>query len=98
MTRDEAQACGQCECCEAWRRERDAALSTPAPVGEAERLREALTSAQKFIEYARHELQPKLRPFAQFPSQECADKELAKITAALASPAPVEPPPAKGKE
>ncbi len=24
MTRDEAQACGQCECCEAWRRERDA--------------------------------------------------------------------------
>lgn len=50
---------------------------------EGERYREALDSAKTFIEYARYELEAKLVMGSQFPSQECADKEIAKIQQAL---------------
>ena len=53
--------------------------------------RTALEKIRKFIEYARYELQPGPPVFGtQFPTQVCADKELARIDALL-STSPGEP-------
>lgn len=49
--------------------------------------RAALRKARTFIEYARYELEPGPRTFGtQFPTQVCADEELARIDAALSAP------------
>lgn len=52
---------------------------------EQTRLREALKKARTFIEYARYVLEPGAPPMRQFPSQDDADKEMARIDAALSS-------------
>ena len=51
---------------------------------ENERLRNALIAAKWFLRYARFELEPKHADFEQFPCQECCDRHLQNIAAALA--------------
>ncbi len=63
--------------------ERSRELATA--MGQNERYRRALERARRFIEYARYELEDgPATAGTQFPTQDCADKELARIDAALA--------------
>jgi len=59
-------------------------LDNDTLLARVQQLEQALRKARTFIEYARYELEPGPRVFGtQFPTQVCADEEMARIDAAL---------------